>query len=123
MPIDEERIKLTLIASTDDPSSRTHEYQASLREVERTLRALDSNVSVLASFQESADAAMFLKGGFTIAKSIGLAAIPAIGAWLHGRAGRKVRLKVGDIEAEAHSVAEIEELLKQADKARPRLSQ
>jgi hypothetical protein len=123
MPNDEERINLTLIASNDDPFWRSREYQAALGEVERALRALDRNISVLAFFQESVDASSFLKGGFTIAKSIGLAAVPIIGAWLHGRAGRRVRLKVGDIEAEAHSVSEIEELLKQANKVWPRVTE
>ena len=32
-------------------------------------------------------------------------------AWLQGRAGRKVRLKVGDIEAEARTAEEVEKLL------------
>jgi hypothetical protein len=38
-----------------------------------------------------------------------------IGAWLHARYGRKVRLKIGDIEAEAQSVEEVEKLLQQAE--------
>ena len=34
--------------------------------------------------------------------------------WLQGRAGRKVRLKVGDTEAEARTVDELKELMKLA---------
>jgi hypothetical protein len=63
MPNNEERINLTLIASNDDPFWKSREYQASLGEVERALRALDRNISVLAFFQESVDASSFLKGG------------------------------------------------------------
>jgi len=37
-----------------------------------------------------------------------------IGAWLHARSGRKVRLKIGDIEAEARTVEEVEKLLDRA---------
>jgi hypothetical protein len=44
-----------------------------------------------------------------------IAATAAIcGAWVQARYGRKVRLKIGDVEAEGRSVEEIETLLKQA---------
>jgi hypothetical protein len=39
---------------------------------------------------------------------------PALGAWLQGRAGRKLRLKVGDVEVEARTPEEIEQLLQRA---------
>jgi hypothetical protein len=118
----EERIHLDLLASDTDPSLRSRGYQAGLDEVARGLRALDAKVSVRMFMQDAVDAPSFLTGGFTIVKSVGLAAIPVIVAWLHGRYGRKVRLKVGDIEAEARTVAEIEGLLKQAEKLRPRIT-
>jgi hypothetical protein len=35
-------------------------------------------------------------------------------AWLNGRSGRKVRLKVGELEAEAPSVKELDALLERA---------
>ncbi|SAL85764.1 hypothetical protein AWB68_07796 [Caballeronia choica] len=38
----------------------------------------------------------------------------AAGVWISGRSGRKVRLKVGDIEAEARTIEEVEQLLKRA---------
>lgn len=45
-------------------------------------------------------------------------AIPALGvvlvAWLQGRAGRKVRIKIGDVEAEARTAEEVETLLQRA---------
>jgi hypothetical protein len=34
-----------------------------------------------------------------------------VGAWLHARYGRRVRLKVGELEAEAQTVKEVERLL------------
>lgn len=37
-----------------------------------------------------------------------------VGAWLKGRAGRKVRLKVGDIEVEASTQAEVDVLVVKA---------
>jgi hypothetical protein len=39
------------------------------------------------------------------------AAATAAVAWLQGRAGRKVRLKVGDTEVEARTVAELKEMI------------
>lgn len=38
----------------------------------------------------------------------------ALVAWINGRAGSKVRMKVGDIELEANSPAEIDHLVAQA---------
>ena len=38
----------------------------------------------------------------------------ALGVWFQARFGRKIRLKIGDMEAEATSVAEIELLLERA---------
>lgn len=40
--------------------------------------------------------------------------IAALGAYLAGRAGRKVRLKVGDIELEASSVEQLDTLIEKA---------
>ena len=37
-----------------------------------------------------------------------------VGAWLGARSCRRVRLKVGDIEAEAHTAEEVEKLLLRA---------
>jgi hypothetical protein len=46
--------------------------------------------------------------------------VTAVAAWLHGRSGRKVRLKVGEIEAEAQTVKKVKKLLKQAEKLQQR---
>jgi hypothetical protein len=44
-------------------------------------------------------------------------------AWVQARNGRKVRIRIGEIEAEARSISEIETLLKKAaefqDRDRP----
>lgn len=42
------------------------------------------------------------------------AAAAAAGAWVQARYGRKVRLKIGELEAEGRSVEEVEKLLKVA---------
>jgi hypothetical protein len=43
-----------------------------------------------------------------------------VGALLHARYGRKVRLKIGDIEAEAQTEEQIGKLLKQAEEFQKR---
>jgi hypothetical protein len=121
--VEEERISIDLVASDTDPPLRSNEYQIGLSQVFRELQAVDSRVSFRMFMQEAVDAPSFLMGGFTIAKSVGLQAVPVIVAWLHGRYGRKVRLKVGDVEAEARNVSEIEALLKCAEKLRPRIQE
>jgi hypothetical protein len=44
----------------------------------------------------------------------------AVGAWLHAKYGRKVRLKIGDIEAEAQTMQEVETLLNKAQEIQRR---
>ncbi|MFL9936924.1 hypothetical protein P0D88_50130 [Paraburkholderia sp. RL18-103-BIB-C] len=37
-----------------------------------------------------------------------------MGAWITARYGRKVRLKIGDVEVEARSIEEVDQLLQRA---------
>jgi hypothetical protein len=58
-------------------------------------------------------------GGFTgefvaLVKTLGPPGIAALGGWVAGRSGRKVRLKIGDVEAEAGTREEVEKLLAMA---------
>jgi hypothetical protein len=46
----------------------------------------------------------------------------ALGAWITGRAGRKLKLKMGDVELEANSLAEIDDLLRKAAEFKAQLS-
>jgi hypothetical protein len=39
-------------------------------------------------------------------------------AWLQGRANRKIRLKVGDLEVEAHTIEQVDQLLQRARELR-----
>jgi hypothetical protein len=108
-------LKITLLAAPDELSYFTPEYQQELRAFEKAFN--DQGVPV---DSERALAKMaggpFLSGEFVlkVADKIGPPLIAGVAGWLHGRAGRKVRLKVGDIEAEAPTIEEVEKLLDRA---------
>ena len=55
-----------------------------------------------------------------LSAAVGPAIGTALGAWLHARYGRKVRIKVGDIEAEAQTPEELEKLLDKVQEIRER---
>jgi hypothetical protein len=117
-----EKIGIELVAAEADPPLRSNEYQTGLQEVASALRATGAGVSFRVFMQEAVDAQSFLLGGFTVEnlKNAGLVLGPIIGAWLQAHYGRRVRLKVGDIEAEARNVAELGQLLEKAEGLRPR---
>jgi hypothetical protein len=52
--------------------------------------------------------------GVTTIVSLAVPVSGVIGAWLHARYGRKVRIKVGDIEVEAQSQKAAERLFAKA---------
>ena len=79
-------------------------------------------VSYVVELEESAGSDTVWLGTFTVdlAKTVGpaLGALGvAVAAWL-GRYGRKVRLKIGDFEAEARTVEEVEKLMEHAKRFR-----
>lgn len=51
---------------------------------------------------------------------VGPAMGTCLGAWLHARYGRRVRVKVGDLEAEAQTPEEVEKLLSKAQEIQQR---
>ncbi len=130
-------IKLSVIPARDDPPFATKEYQEGLWDLDMRLSSLGLDVSsraisntpkvskkrrlrdgTLKRVKPSArkyHVGVHL-GAFAIkASSASVTALAAVlGAWLNARYGRKVRLKVGQIEAEAQSVEEVERLLESA---------
>jgi hypothetical protein len=55
-----------------------------------------------------------------LAAMVGPTVGTALGAWLHARYGRKIRVKIGDVEAEAQTVAEVARLLEKAQQIQQR---
>jgi hypothetical protein len=109
--MDGNSVQLNLLPAADDPPPFSDEYQAELEDIDQRLRRYPLGVTGFAWHQAGPGT---LLGQFVV--SIGPAFMTGIaavaGAWLQARFGRKVRVKFGDIEAEARTPEELEELLK-----------
>ena len=118
--MEDPRLELTLIRAADDPPLRNQAYQQELRNFKESLQSQAFKVSLTIDLIEAAagDSQATYLGGFIIqlmhSPLAGVIAAAA-GAWLHARYGRKVRLKVGDIEAEAQTEKQVQRLLEQAE--------
>jgi len=121
-------LTITLLPARDDAALRSADYQRELHRFEESLTAQGLQVGVSIELRESGapnPLALVLPhylGDFTIklVATVGPPLGALIGAWLHARHGRKVRLKIGDIEAEAQSIDEVEKLLQQAERFQQR---
>src|SRR5215471_11588653 len=92
-----------LLGLTCGPPSRQLEIARALRLHEAI--HLDPALADIARRDQSAEIQQNTPTGTLqeLTKSIVPALCTALGAWLGARLGRKVRIKVGDIEAEAHT--------------------
>jgi hypothetical protein len=92
-------------------------FQEELAEFSNSLRTTGLAFSQRARAFDAAGATGYSLAEFAI-KSLGPAIISAVaalcGAWTQARNGRKVRIKIGDVEAEGRTIEEIECLLKRA---------
>jgi hypothetical protein len=112
----ENRVQIRLVGSPDDPVISDPAYQKELRGFSSSLHEAGIAFSQRGMAFDSADAMGHPLGEYfvSLAGIVGPVVGVAIGAWIQGRAGRKVKLKVGDIEIEAASQEEVEALLKKA---------
>ncbi|MNO80495.1 hypothetical protein D3C76_717040 [compost metagenome] len=109
-------LQLTLNRAPDDAYYFYPEFQAELRQFISLLEKEGVEVSYGEAMFDSATTVGGIVGEFVIplAGIAGTVIGAALVAWINGRAGRKVRMKVGDIELEASSPAEIDHLVAQA---------
>ncbi len=112
-----EEITFILSRSPEDPKQFSEEYQNSLNSVFAAFRSEGITTRPRLFLMDSIDAA----GGFTgefiaVVKMLGPSALTGLTGWLAGRNGRKVKIKVGEIEAEAHSIKELDEILKRVER-------
>lgn len=110
-PISE--LKLQLISAPDDAPLSSPAYQKELSTFAKALR--DDGVQIqsrLFAF-DAVDGGGGLSGEFIVELNyLAPILVAALGAWLHYKRGRKVRVKFGDVEAEGSSVGEVEQLLR-----------
>ncbi|VVP46921.1 hypothetical protein PS850_05198 [Pseudomonas fluorescens] len=113
------RLQLRLLKAPDDSAVFAEAYQAELRQFKQQLETAGLGVSPTFAVVDRAGAVKGLTGQFLLSwvptlgsplKTLGEIAM----AWGNGRAGRTLRLQVGDVELEAHSSADIERLVAQA---------
>jgi hypothetical protein len=125
--MEELKLSISLTRSADDPPLRAPTYQAELqRFFEQCLSSQgviveDYSIYLREGWSAEPSTITYL-GDFTIKVlgKFGPAVIAAIAGWLHGRAGRKVHLKVGDIEADAPTMKEVEALFARAQEIQER---
>lgn len=108
-------VEIELRRSPDKPSEREPDFQTELTTFGCLLREVGITYSQRAITFDAVDAVGHPLAEFLI-QQLGPAAITGvagvIGAWVHARAGRRVRLKIGDKEAEADTVEKVEQLLR-----------
>jgi hypothetical protein len=120
MPNDE--IGIVLSRAPSDPERNDPEFREQVRAFSKVLH--DNGVRFsergMAFDSVSGSGGFFSLGEYTIPLVTGVLTIvgTACGAWLQGRYGRKVRIKVGDVEAEARTLEEIDALLKRVGELR-----
>jgi hypothetical protein len=109
------KVRFYLMHAADEPPTFSIEGQSVLGKVVSALHDnhIDADTPIMAL--DSVEAI----GGYTGQIAVLIQAVSPVltgilGAWLQSKAGRKVRLKVGDIEVEAKTVEEVEQLLQRA---------
>lgn len=112
-------VSLEFVRACEAEDPRTEDFQADMTEVSNTLKANGVVFSRAVMTFDSVDGTGFPLPEFTVLlKTLGPVAIGALGAvsggWVQARYGRKVRVKIGDLEAEGRSVEEVKALLKMA---------
>lgn len=112
----QDAIHLIFLPATDDPAPESAEYQAMLWAADRGLRDGGLRFSTHALMLDDDQAPIIHLAQVTLTTLTPAVTAVAV-AWITARFGRKVRLKVGDLEAEARTTAEVERLMKIAAEA------
>jgi len=100
--------ELTLLPAPDETNPKAEGLQSELRRAEDQLNALGHKPAAMVGLQKALGMSSWLLGTFAISGATAAKSwSPVLVEWLKGRAGRRVRLKKGDIEIEAGTVEEI----------------
>ncbi len=98
-------IEFTLLPASDEPDTNAQSYSST-----------DESARLRLSLSDELNLDPLNLGSLplAVAAALGPTLGAALGAWLHARYGRKVRLKIGEIEAEAQTPEEVEKLIAEA---------
>ncbi len=108
-------VVLCLERAPDDPQLGDPKFQEELRTFSASLHATGLKFSQRAIAFDAVDGGGYPLPEFVVVLQAVISPVALLcGAWLQARYGRKVRLKIGDVEAEGRTVEEIERPLKQA---------
>lgn len=110
-----DKVRFYLLRASDEPPTFTRGGQSAIGEVASALHENHIDVDMPVMALDSAEAV----GGYTGEIAVLIQAISPVltgilGAWLQSKVGRRVRLKIEDIEAEASTVQEVEQLIHRA---------
>jgi hypothetical protein len=106
-------LRLTLVRARDDEASFSPGYQRELRQFYSLARAEGGKIDAVTFTAGHADGGDGFVGEFMVPCTpvAGSTLTAAACAWLQGRAGRRLRLTLGDVEVEATSAGELYALL------------
>jgi hypothetical protein len=106
-------LHLTLVRASNDEASFSPGYQTELRQFYSLARAEGGTIRAVTFTTERADGGDGFVGEFLVPFTpiAGSTLTAAAGAWLQGRAGRRLRLTMGDVEVEATGPGELYALL------------
>ena len=119
---------IRLVPEADEAPVFSHEFQAEFRNVKASFS--ENGVQVETPFMalDSADAVSGYTGELltSFIQFVGPVVGVVVGAWLQSKAGRKVRIKIGDVEIEASTKnsltkAELEKILQRALNTRAKM--
>ena len=121
------KFTLELIPAPDDPNVGEPAFQEELGQFTRALNKTGVSYSQIAIAMDAVDALGFPLPEFVVTmKTLGPPIITALAgyaaAWVQARLSRKVRVRIGEFEAEARTVGEIEALLQLAADFQGKLS-
>jgi hypothetical protein len=115
--MDYQRIDLRLKRAPGDPPESDPRFQEELVEFSNSLRTAGVVFFQRARAFDADGASGYSLAEFAIT-TLGPAVISAVaalcGAWVQARNGRRVRIKIGDVEVEGRTIEEIESLLNRA---------
>lgn len=107
-------LQIELVRAEDDPPLRSSKYQEQVRAFEDSLHSYGLKPSTeIEGLHASAEAtaAVFIGKFVVIAKAVGPFITGPIMAYLHGKSGRKVRIKTKEFTVEVQTTEDAERLV------------